>query len=957
MKVRKSVLSASIVVALGMAGSVTAQEAAQQAPEQQAPQQQDAASLDTIIVKGIRGAIEQSLESKRDEVTRVEVITSEDIGKMPDKNVADSLSRVSGVNISAASANEGAFDENDRVSMRGTSPSFTQTLIDGHNVATGDWFVLNQTGTVGRSVSYSLLPSELVDKVVVRKSSEAKLVEGGAVGSIDIITRNPLNFDTGFSIFGSVGAVYADNPGKTDPQISVLGNWKNTDGSFGMTVQVFSEERHLRRDGQELLGYEQIKATNPDGTPTAIAQSNPDLIGVFYPVLMGSALFEQERKRTGGMFTAQWKPTDSVELEANYFRSDMEADNYNRNYMLWGRRILSQGNGQAPLPGYVVRDNTLVQAEFAAVPGNQYGIYDQISRPGAKSSTEFFSVEGKWDVSDKLRFTAQGGTSEGHGETPTQDVAEWDVGLGSGAGWSMHGVGAADWHLGNAVTGQPGTPASTTGPWNWLPGEDYNLDWIFGYQDIDVVDKEDWLKLDGQYFVDSGALASIEFGVRGAKHERSLDQVTNQAPGCLNPDGSVTGLNWGAPPYFCSPGSLSPFDPANWPQGFQNYPGDFADGIGGNFPRDIWFFTPEQLAAFNRMAYRDPVARFDYNGAYALEERSNAAYVQFNLAGERWSGNVGVRFVQTKEEVTNYTQATDPNDPGAISGSLFGLYRKVVTEHTYNDWLPSANFKYELNDDVVLRLAASRTLTRPDFSALAAAVTLAPPPISEPNGIGTGTGGNPDLEPILSNNIDATVEWYFGERSLLSAGVFYMDIDNYVALSNVRRTYMTERVDPTTGTASIVPIDYDVTTPINSDAKVKGFELAWEQPFGDYFGAFANYTYADGETGDGSPMLGTSDNTYNVGAYFENDRFNARVNYTYRSEFYSGLDRNSAFFQDEIDNVSASLGYKISDHFSLALDLMNLNNPKTKYYAESKERPRSIYENGRQYYLSLRFKF
>ena len=145
--------------------------------------------------------------------------------------------------------------------------------------------------------------------------------------------------------------------------------------------------------------------------------------------------------------------------------------------------------------------------------------------------------------------------------------------------------------------------------------------------------------------------------------------------------------------------------------------------------------------------------------------------------------------------------------------------------------------------------------------------------------------------------------------------------------------------------------------PVSSDAKVKGFELAWEQPFGDYFGAFANYTYADGETADGTPMLGTSDNTYNVGAYFENDRFNARVNYTYRSEFYSGLDRASAFFQDEIDNVSASFGYKINDNFTLALDLMNLNNPKTKYYAESKERPRSISENGRQYYLNLRFKF
>ncbi|HEV8694539.1 MAG TPA: TonB-dependent receptor plug domain-containing protein, partial [Lysobacter sp.] len=518
----------SIVAALGVVGTASAQDAAAPAaaaaPVDQAASQ-EATNLDTVVVKGIRGAIEQSLESKRGEVTRVEVISSEDIGKMPDKNVADSLSRVAGINISAASANEGAFDENDRVSMRGTSPSFTQTLIDGHNIGTGDWFVLNQTGTVGRSVSYSLLPSELVDKVVVRKSSEAKLVEGGATGSIDIITRNPLNFDPGFSIFGTVGAVYAEKPSKTDPQISVLGNWKNQDGSFGLTVQAFSEERHLRRDGQELLGYEQIQPNVATTDPVTgvvtnsspIALSNPDLVGVYYPSLIGSALFEQERKRTGGMFTAQWKPSDSVELEANYFRSDMKADNYNRNYMLWGARILGQGNGQAPLPGYVVRDNTLVSAQFAADPTRQYGIYDQISRPGAKSSTEFLSLEGKWDVTDKLRLSGQAGTSEGHGETPTQDVAEWDVGKGTGASWSMHGVGAADWNLGTANTGAPGTPIT-----------DYGLDWIFGFQDIDVEDKEDWGKIDGQYFTDGGVVQSVDFGIRSAKHERNLDKVTAQ---------------------------------------------------------------------------------------------------------------------------------------------------------------------------------------------------------------------------------------------------------------------------------------------------------------------------------------------------------------------------------------------------------------------------------------------
>ncbi|HEY5971541.1 MAG TPA: TonB-dependent receptor [Pseudoxanthomonas sp.] len=927
MNCKKSILSAAILASLGFATQLQAQET-----NATAQTTNDATELETVTVVGIRGSIEKSLEAKRDSGTRVEVITSEDIGKMPDKNVADSLSRVPGVNISAASANEGAFDENDRVSMRGTSPSFTQTLIDGHNVGTGDWFVLNQSGTVGRSVSYSLLPSELVDRVVVHKSSEAKLVEGGAVGTVDIVTRNPLNFDEGFSIFGSVGGVYADLPGKTDPQISVLGNWKNEAGNFGVTVQAFSEERHLRRDGQELLGYEQIRADS------ALAASNPDLAGVYYPTLIGSALFEQERKRTGGMVSVQFKPTDTVELEANYFRSDMKADNYNRNYMLWGSRILLQGNGMTPLPGYVIRNNTLVSAEFAPTPAgdpvtgvpNAFGIYDQISRPGAKSSTEFFSVEGKWDVTDKLRFSGQAGSSEGHGETPTQDVAEWDVGLNSGAGWGLHGVGAADWHLGDTNTGAPGTP-----------NVDYRLDWIFGFQDIDVVDKEDWAKLDGTYFSEGGVVSSFDFGVREARHERSLDQVTAQGP------------NWAA----------DPFNPASWPQGHTNYPGDFGSGLDGSFPRNIWYYTPEQLAAFNAaQANRDPVSRFFFLGAYGLEERSTAAYAQLNFEGERWTANFGMRFVRTEEEVSTYVQATDPTAPGVITTSAFGPYQIDVTNNVYKDWLPSANLKWNLTDDVVLRLAASQTLTRPDFSAIAGAVSLSPPPNNQdgtpnPSGIGTGTAGNPDLAPIISTNLDATVEWYYAPESLVSFGVFSMNIDEYVTLSNVRRTYNTELRDSNTSVTTLVPVQYDVTIPVGTGAEVNGFEIAWSGTFGEYFGAFANYTYADGSTDDGTPMLGTSKNTYNLGAWFENDRFNARINYTYRSEFYSGLDRASAFYQDEIDSVSASFGWKISDNFSLALDAMNLNNPKTKYYAENRDRPRSIYENGRQYYLNFRFKF
>jgi iron complex outermembrane receptor protein len=224
---RKSLLSAAIFSCIAFGAH--AQDA-----------QPTATDLDTVTVTGIRGSMEKSLDTKREANARLEVVTAEDVGKLPAHNVADTLQRLPGVNISSASADEGGFDEADRVSLRGTSPSLTQTLIDGHSVGSADWFVLSQGNNVGRSVSYSLLPSELVSSVEVNKSSQAKLQDGGTTGTVNIITRKPLQFAKPFSAEASLGAVRSDQADSTDPQFSGLVNWKNDSDT-------------LRRDAAGLL--------------------------------------------------------------------------------------------------------------------------------------------------------------------------------------------------------------------------------------------------------------------------------------------------------------------------------------------------------------------------------------------------------------------------------------------------------------------------------------------------------------------------------------------------------------------------------------------------------------------------------------------------------------------------------------------------------------------------------
>lgn len=910
MKFKHTPIASAVALALiGASFHTYAQQPPANPPASQAV---EPAQIDTIVVTGIRGSLEQSLSRKRDADSVTEVITAEDIGKLPDKNVADAVQRVPGVTISSAAGGEGGFDENDRVSMRGTNPSLTQTLVNGHSIATGDWFVLDQVSTVGRSVSFTLLPSELVSRVVVHKSQQADLVEGGVAGAVDIITRRPLEFKKQLTFEGSAQAVYADLPKETDPQVSALINWKNDAGTAGVLLQAFSEKRHLRRDGQELLGYGVISPTSP------MALAHPELANVAYPTLIGSALFEQKRERDGGLIDVEIQPMRDLTLDLSAFYSKLKATNYNRNWMFWGQHVINGGNGQTP-SAFTVNNGTLTSAVFpntgtAATP-SQYAIVDQIYRPGAYAETEFYNLDAAYRANDRLSFTGQVGYTKGKGETPKQDVFEGDV-FNTGAAYTMHGLGSA-----TDVSFPNGNPSNFAGT---------SLDWIFGASPARSVDKESYAKLDGQYMLDQGIFTTLKFGVRTAEHKRDTVQVAQ-------------GPNF----------ARDPFNPANLPHwNGETYPSDFGNGLGGNFPRNVWQLPPGELERWGDFfSNRDPVTREFWPGEFALKEKVNALYLMSNLEGNHWSGNVGVRLVKTREEVTvNVAVPGDVCAPfapctavaGAITTSAFGTFYKNLVTHDYTDVLPSANFKFDLTRELVGRFAVARAIARPDFSALGGSITADDITL-------TGNGGNPDLKPIRSTNVDAALEWYFAPRSLVSAGLFYIDLDNYVGFG----THPMQLFNIRTGSFQT----YTITSPTNSSGKVKGIELAYQQPLWGGFGVLANYTYADAkETGD-RDLVGASRNTYNVIGYFENDRISARLAYTYRSHFFVGLDRSTPEFQDDTGTLAASLSYNLSAHIALTFDALNLNNPTLKYYAANTDQPRAFYKNGRQYFAGLRVKF
>ncbi|WP_411852164.1 TonB-dependent receptor [Stenotrophomonas sp. LGBM10] len=889
MNTRKTLLSAAIVSCLAF--SAHAQQAPASAPT--------ATDLDTVQVTGIRGSMEKSLDTKREANARLEVVTAEDVGKLPAHNVADTLQRLPGVNISSSSADEGGFDEADRVSLRGTSPSLTQTLINGHTVASADWFVLSQGNNVGRSVSYSLLPSELVSSVEVNKSSQAKLQDGGTTGTVNIVTRTPLGFANKFTAEASVGAVNSDQADSTDPQLSALFNYKSDDGRFGVLLQGFYQKRELRREAQEIPGgFFKIAATDP------VAATNPDLIGVNVPGLLGSTLFEQTRERKGGLVTVEFKPSDDLTLALSGFSSKMEANNYNRNFMMFGN---SFAKSQAPDAGYTIKDGVLTNATYTGRPGTDYAVYDMIYRE-ATAKTNYVTFDADWQINDNLNSKFQVGTTKGTGSTPRQFIAEVTAANGGGASWSTHGNSSPiDWNVGGDIS-----PSGVTSFGTW------------GNQEVTAEDKEDWVNLDFSQYFTSGALSSIDFGVRYADHKREA----------MSPEGATPGNIWAA----LQNGATA------------NYPGGFAKDIGGTFPRNLWYFTPDALkdAILNNstwLANNDgPDGRHNYGAEWKVAEKNFGAYVQANLSGDRWAGNFGLRYVNIKQDIDTYLAVQDVAN--ADVRSLFGMWKAQAFENKHSRVLPSANLKFDLAEDLVFRFAASQTQTLPDYSALGASSWG-----SDLNK--TGGGGNPKLKPTVSTNLDANLEWYFMPRGLLSAGVFSMNMKDYIAFDVQTQMLFSELTHQLEA--------YQVSAPINADGKVSGLELVYEQPIGEYFGVNANYTYADGSSShtwaDGTNnLLGTSKNTYNVGAYFENDTFGARLSYTYRSEFLISLSGANPYYQDAFGTLSASLSYKATDWLSVSFDALNLNNPTYKYY-QSSAIPTSFYSNGRQYYLNFRFKY
>jgi len=961
-------------------------------------------AMQTVEVTGIRASMAKSLSVKKDASANVEVITAEDVGKMPDKNLADLLQRLAGVAVRTD------YDEAEKVSMRGTNPDMSLILFNGHTVSGGDWYVADQASS-SRSTSLSLVPSSVLNQAVVYKTSQANIVDGGMAGTINVTTRKPLAQKERVSGLISAGMSYAELPAKNAPELNAAVNWKNAANTFGVIVQGFAEKRYVRRDSSSRLaygtssGWDVINIATMKGiTDESLAGTvltAKDLDGVRMPGTMSTEFVEGVRDRKGVVASFQFKPNQDLDITMTAFYSSMNANNYGRlnsgafYSMLLGKASITDGATGPTAPNtssngrqvfamiknpVIVNETTLYGHQLRVLKsadilfpagttpqyiGNSEGFY----RDGANATSSFLDLDGKYRVNQNLTVKGLASITRGEGRT------EGDQGLtyarfGTGASYALNGVDNAPFI--QYYGAGPMTPGlNPDGSGNLLVGRT-----ISGLR---TIDKEHSLQLDAEYLLEKGWVRSVEAGVRYADHHR--DSARHH-------------------PAFHSPVSVSLNNAV--PSSAIPWPSDFGAGLGGppGWDNTGFTWTPEALKAYFEANTKETTPEYERRVATELHmrERQGAAYLMANLEGERWSGNLGLRAVRTRVNADIPTpipagacQRTEPGKPATTcaaypdaittAGDLQpyydglpfnpntgNMYYFAKSDRSVTNWLPSLNIRYELKKDMLLRFGASQTISRQNYNMLGAGFGT---PVCDAQGCHV-TGPNPGMKPMTSKNLDLAWAWFFASRSMVGANVFYSKIDGYAK----------------TGTSGGATIDlwdaqsssiktYAVNTSSQQGAHIGGIELSYEQPFGNTgFGFTSNVSRAKTKVDDGRPMVGASEYAANLGAYFENAKISTRLVWNYRSEYVNSTTAPSPTANSQgmttvagllmpsaptmaapVSTLAFNASYNIRPDLVLTFEATNLTNVKRAYYRYSEEEQQKLDVSGRQFYLRLKYKF
>jgi iron complex outermembrane receptor protein len=854
-------------------------------------------SVETVIVTGVRASVQSALDAKKNSDQLLESIVAEDIGKLPDNNVIEALQHLTGVQISRNAA------EANQLLIRGL-PDIA-TLLNGREIFTSN----------GRFITLQDIPAELLSRVDVQKSARADDIEGGIAGLIDVRLHRPFDFDKP-QLAATVRGVYSDLSKKTDPVASILGSnrWQTSVGEVGVLADVFfSKDQYKEEILDNFISSNSISPVPGSTGPGGIA---------YLPLTEGAQSIAGRRERLAANLSAQWRPNDNTELYAEGFYTRYRNPNYVDFFV--GLPWL----GANPATAAVFPGTDEVKTVTA-------GGYDLTSNQSfiPKTDTYQLATGGKWTNGDLQLTTEVDYTNSRNSQTGYILDTEYYPPTYT-ADFNYHGTGTPYMNA---------TGIDLTDPAN------FHIRQLYDQWQEQSGNEVDW-RGDLSFKLDqSSGLKSIDAGVRFVDRfarNREDNQGGLDCRGVADPSSPQFAALTAA---IASPACFTALN-ALPGTAYHLTSGSIFDGAFGirNWTDASPTWLNDNIAYLRELYGQSPTgARPPLDPTQSFDDReiSYSGYVKANFGfgvSHPLVGNIGLRLVETRATLRgNSLIVTSPD------GVTYNFdYSGTQTDENSLDWLPSLNARLTLADDLFLRLAASRTVTRPTFLQLDPGLSLS---ASTATQLGTGNSGNPKLNPEKSNNADLSVEYYYGHQSALTAGLFYRQIDGYIQNAILPET--------------IAGITYQVTRPANAPKDhLEGAELGYTQffdflpgPF-DGLGLQANGTYVDG------PFQNISKWSYNLIGLYEKGPVSVRVAYNWRAGFNVGAapgggQQPGTIFAKAQPWLDLSAGYKITDQFTVTFDATNLlNSYYQDYFGTQSIYPRDTRRFDQTFALGFRFR-
>ncbi|NIJ20295.1 TonB-dependent receptor [Sphingomonas naasensis] len=927
-------------------------------------------AAEDVVVTGFRSSVSRALDLKRREAGVVDTILAEDIGKFPDANLAESMQRVPGVALIRGDGGEGRA-----ITVRGLGPIFTRTRINGMEANSGI-SGSDVQGTSGRSrgFDFNVFASEIFQNLTVRKTYSADTSDGSLGATVDLRSPRPLDYGRDFVLAGSAKVIYSDLNKDAGPRLAGLVSKQFADGTLGVLLSGAYTQRKTREEGYSPaailpalvdggfcspLGYapqnpanDPVKGTDAANCATGVPRTGSvaayDAVvagGGFHPRFPRYMRSDQDYERLGLTGSLQWKPSErtNISFDALYARYGMERFDEFMGALATGRGVGNNGKPHVSIVDAVVSpDKTVQYALYNGVDVSSWTTRDLYA-----STFKQLALTVEHAFSDWLKVDGYAGIGRTNMDEPYRVDLRLDRVNSNGFSYDFRDGGRipvidfgfditnpANFSFGPALA--DGTVRGTYSArkvFTQFENEQYALNALI------KLDPALSIRVGGEYRVNNFTSRELQRAASISSFTPTIPAGTTLADVTKLVSGFGKGLRDGLPTAWIKA------DHAKFAKLFD------LDSNTGNFA----FSGPETGTALG--------------GNFSVDESVKGLYAQaeFNLGSALpIRGNAGIRYVSTDQTSFGYVTL-----PVAVNGRT---YAPVTIDRTYDDWLWSVNLTGDLTRNLLLRVAASKVIARPDLGQLSPSGGFNPT-------IRSVSVGNAMLEPIRATTADLSAEWYFAPGSILSVGYFYKDIDTYIQTL--------QRLIPFTETglpgellqgSQATPADlFTVTNLANTKGgPIHGIEVNYQQQFRflpgflTNTGILLNYTHVTSDieyilnatTGATTkrPLAGMSKNQANATLFYEDSKFSIRGSAAYRSDFIRAVPSGNTL--SDIDTVEGtvyidmSASYAIADQFKLTFEASNLTDEHQTILVDS-VRQDTLYDShfGRTFTFGISFRY